>query len=315
VGGVGRSAVRRVLRVSAVKVAEFQRRGSVHFHAVVRLDGPGGPGEAAPAWVSAAVLVDAVRSAAGAVGVAVPESSAYGTRDLRFGEQLDVHALGEGVSDGQVAGYLAKYVTKSVTEAGTLDRRIVSGAQVRALRASNHVRALVGMCWRLGGLAELQHLRLRAWAHALGFRGHCVTKSRAYSVTYGLLRAERAAHTGARLEAEAVAGREVVVERRWRYVGSGHSAAEAMIAAGIAQDLERTREIARDLRPGWVGGARRDPARVSGSWSPGRRPDDDLETGGGDPAPGWAGGVRRGPARAEARHAPGDGRGGDHRGG
>jgi len=275
-GGVGRSAVRRLLRVSAVKVAEFQRRGSVHFHAVVRLDGPDGPGEAPPAWASAAVLVDAVRSAAGSVAVPVPESAAYGTRLLRFGDQLDVHALGEGVTDGQIAGYLAKYVTKSVADAGTLDRRIVSGAQVRALRVSHHVRALVGMCWRLGGLAELQHLRLRAWAHALGFRGHCVTKTRAYSVTYRLLRAERAAHTGARPVAEAAAGRDVVVERRWRYVGSGHSGAEALIAAGIAADLERTREIARDLRPGWVGGARRGPGRADG-----RKPNAD-DHGGGD---------------------------------
>jgi len=320
VGGVGRSAVRRVVRVSAVKVAEYQRRGAVHFHAVIRLDGPDGPGQAPPGWASAGVLVEAVRSAAGAVSVPVPESAAYGTRALRFGAQLDVRALDSALTDGQMAGYLAKYVGKSVSVsvggagAGSLDRRLVAAGQVRALRASTHVRALVGTCWRLGGLPELQHLRLRAWAHALGYRGHCVTKTRAYSVTYGLLRAERADHMGARPLAEAGSD-AVVVERRWRYVSSGHSPAEALVAAGIAADLATERDLARDLRPGWVGGARRDPGRVGGSWSPGRPLDVDLVVGGGDRATGLAGGVRRGPSRAEGRRSPGDDPVGDRHGG
>jgi len=318
-GGVGRSAVRRVVRVSAVKVAEYQRRGAVHFHAVIRLDGPDGPAEAPPGWASAGVLVEAVRSAAGAVSVPVPESAAYGARALKFGDQLDVRALASALTDGQMAGYLAKYVGKSVSvsvgdaEAGTLDRRLVAASQVRALRASNHVRALVGTCWRLGGLVELQHLRLRAWAHALGYRGHCVTKTRAYSTTYGRLRAERAQHTGARSVAEA--GDSVVVERRWRYVHCGHSPAEALVAAGIAADLATERELARELRPGWVGGARRDPGRGNGSWTRRRLRDVDLEAGGGDLATGLAGGVRRGPSRAEGQRSPGDGHAGDRHGG
>ncbi len=33
--------------------------------------------------------------------------------------------------------------------------------------------------------------RLRKWAHALGYGGHCLTKSRAYSVTFGQLRQAR----------------------------------------------------------------------------------------------------------------------------
>ena len=37
-------------RLSYAKVAEYQRRGLVHFHAVVRLDGPDGPTTAPPAW-------------------------------------------------------------------------------------------------------------------------------------------------------------------------------------------------------------------------------------------------------------------------
>ena len=36
-------ACARRLGVSFAKVAEYQRRGVVHFHAVIRLDGPAGP--------------------------------------------------------------------------------------------------------------------------------------------------------------------------------------------------------------------------------------------------------------------------------
>ena len=48
-GSVAKSAGLTVTRaargpeVSFAKVAEYQRRGVVHFHAVIRLDGPDGP--------------------------------------------------------------------------------------------------------------------------------------------------------------------------------------------------------------------------------------------------------------------------------
>ena len=35
------------------------------------------------------------------------------------------------------------------------------------------------------------YVRLRRWAHMLGFGGHFLTKSRTYSITFGLLRNER----------------------------------------------------------------------------------------------------------------------------
>jgi hypothetical protein len=46
----------RVLRdhatLSYAKVAEYQKRGQVHFHAVIRLDGPTGPTSTPPAWAT-----------------------------------------------------------------------------------------------------------------------------------------------------------------------------------------------------------------------------------------------------------------------
>ncbi|MFB7654934.1 MULTISPECIES: replication initiator [unclassified Streptomyces] len=41
-------------------------------------------------------------------------------------------------------------------------------------------------------------MHLRTWAHTLGYRGHILNKSRAYSTTYAPLRAERAHHIGHR---------------------------------------------------------------------------------------------------------------------
>ena len=41
--GLTNKALAAQVRVSFAKVAEYQRRGVVHFHAIIRLDGPTGP--------------------------------------------------------------------------------------------------------------------------------------------------------------------------------------------------------------------------------------------------------------------------------
>lgn len=41
--GLTNKALAAQVRVSYAKVAEYQRRGVVHFHAIIRLDGPAGP--------------------------------------------------------------------------------------------------------------------------------------------------------------------------------------------------------------------------------------------------------------------------------
>ncbi|WNM36445.1 hypothetical protein RKE30_07285 [Streptomyces sp. Li-HN-5-11] len=48
--GLTQRAFRHYARVSFAKVAEYQKRGAVHFHAVTRLDGPEGGDTAPPAW-------------------------------------------------------------------------------------------------------------------------------------------------------------------------------------------------------------------------------------------------------------------------
>ena len=62
--GLTQRALRDVLRVSYGKVAEFQKRGAIHFHAVIRLDGPNGSGSAPPSWATVRLLDEAIRAAA-----------------------------------------------------------------------------------------------------------------------------------------------------------------------------------------------------------------------------------------------------------
>lgn len=244
------------LRISFAKVAEYQQRAAIHVHAVIRLDGPDGPEQDPPHWATSTLLGDAVRSAAGAVAVHPPYTSALGEYVMRWGAQLDVHSIrafegSDAVTDEAVAAYVAKYTTKSVSDTGGTDHRVHSLDAIGLLPVSRHLRVLMATCWRLDGLVELQHLRLRAWAHTLGYRGHVLTKSRAYSTTYQELRATRAKHqrhaAGDVLPAEQDED-ATVTDSAWRYVGSGHTPAEAEIAAGIAEDLATLRAVLREER-------------------------------------------------------------------
>jgi hypothetical protein len=249
--GITQTNLVRHLRVSFAKVSEYQRRGAVHFHAVIRLDGPDAP---PPSWADAALLTEAIHATAAAVRVHMPYTAALGEYVFRWGEQIDVHpirAFGDGsaITDEAVAAYVAKYVSKSLGDTGGLDHRVHDADAIALAPVSAHLRALMGACWRLGGLPELAHLRLRAWAHALGYRGHCLTKSRLYSTTYTALRAARASFRAGQPQSDGAA--DTVTDSVWRYVGSGHTPGAAEIAAGIAEDLAVLREVSRFSAGTW----------------------------------------------------------------
>ncbi|MFC8129127.1 replication initiator [Streptomyces sp. NPDC057302] len=248
--GVTQTAFKEHLTMSFAKVAEYQKRGAVHFHAVIRLDGPGGPDSSPPDWVTAQLLEQAVKSAAALVEVHTPYSPATGERVIGWGRQLDVHPIRSdaftesAVTDSAVAAYVAKYVSKSVGDSGGIDYRITDPESIRLAPVNAHLRALMGVCWRLGDLPELKSLNLRSWTHTLGYRGHVLTKSRRYSTTYGALRTERAEHQSGGVGVPDGA----VTDSAWRYVGSGHSLAEAEVAAGIAEDVAQARRLHSEAR-------------------------------------------------------------------
>ncbi|MEV5136826.1 replication initiator [Streptomyces syringium] len=247
--GLPQARFRDHARLSFAKVAEYQKRAAVHVHAVIRLDGPDGPHTPPPAWATPELLTLAVRTAARSVLVRSPYSPAVGELPLRWGTQLDARPLRafgdtEGLADDAVAAYIAKYVTKgaSDTAAGT-DYRLMTWGDIDAAAVSPHIRALMRACWRLSGLPEYEPLRLRAWAHTIGYRGHILTKSRAYSTTYAALRTERADHNRDGLQPSETL--EVITDAHWQYLGSGHTTGAALIAAGIAEDLATNREVSR----------------------------------------------------------------------
>jgi hypothetical protein len=160
--GLQEGQLRRLVRVSYAKVAEFQRRGAVHFHAVVRLDAAtecrcAGCLAPPPDRFTAALLEDALRQAVPAVRVPCPPLEDRPDRYARWGEQLDVRNItrdddeaGE-LSAEQVAGYIAKYATKATESFGAgLDRRLGADDLERLDRLPAHVAELVRACWALG---------------------------------------------------------------------------------------------------------------------------------------------------------------------
>lgn len=232
--------LREVLTVSFAKVAEYQRRGLVHFHTVIRLDGPGGPDAHPPAWATGEALAAAVQHARGAVKVTTEPAGDVPALTHTWGSQLDIRpitASGE-LTDTAVAGYIAKYATKAAECVGTLDRRIRPTDDPADLPVSNHARRLITECLRLGAMPQFAALRLTDWAHMLGFRGHFSTKSRRYSTTLGRLRAARITHNQQRHET--TTGRlplfeedQVLVIAHWRYLGQGMTPGEALLTAAL----------------------------------------------------------------------------------
>jgi hypothetical protein len=170
------------VRVSFCKVAEFQRRGAVHLHVIVRLDAADDVIVAPPLDFDATVLAGAFLRAVRTVQVAYPARLEGRPQVARFGSECEVTVLDTSTRAAKVARYVSKYVAKSSDTSGVLDRPVRPGDIAR----------------RLGGRSELASMKLRTWTHQLGYRGHVLTKSRRYSTTFKALGAVRVAWRVAR---------------------------------------------------------------------------------------------------------------------
>lgn len=251
--------VRRVLRLSFVKVAEWQKRGVIHLHAVFRLDGVEAGDRARvvgpPGWASAELLGDAVAWAAESVSVRVPALDPARPVAV-WGDQLDVQPVTEEEA-GRRTAYLAKYATKAAGDCLTgLPARRMRSADIAVLRsgrgpATSHVRRLAVTCLELADHPACAELRLRDTAHQVGFRGHFLTKSRGYSSTRRALREGRRRWAlddarrrgGADPWVRAADGDGTAVVGDWAYLGSGYaSLGDAEIAAGLAEQWRLARE-------------------------------------------------------------------------
>jgi hypothetical protein len=265
--GLDEARLRRLVWISYAKVAEFQRRGAIHFHAVVRLDAAtacrcAGCLAPPPEGFTASLLEEALRAAVPAVRVPCPPVEYdRAERYARWGEQLDVRNITTGddqageLSAEQVAGYIAKYATKATESFGAgLDRLLHDGDLEHLDKLPAHVAELVRAAWELGGRRELEGLRLRAWAHMLGFRGHWSTRSRRYSTTMGALRRARVAFAKRRRARDGVPldawdrpedDQAAVVVASWVFVGAGYETeGERWLALSAAARAREHRRIA-----------------------------------------------------------------------
>lgn len=239
-------------RLSYAKVVEYQDRGLVHLHVVIRLDGPAGPEEPPPDGITLEESEAAVVAACQRTHFGYPATE--GMRgEIRWGEQIDLRRVAaDSVTPAAVAAYIAKYATKSTDAFGWLDRRL-SEADLGILDVRPHLERMVRTAWELGGRPEFEHLKLRNWAHTLGFRGHWLTKSRRYSTTLGNLRAARAQWSVQRKEPSPVAGEttagETAAVKDWRYLGRGwdNPGDEWLVHTAAAATAE-ARRFAREAR-------------------------------------------------------------------
>ncbi|MFD1934287.1 replication initiator [Nonomuraea mangrovi] len=248
--GITRAELRRMVRLSYAKVAEYQARGLVHFHAVIRLDGPDGPTDQPPDGVSVELLDRAIRQAAQQSAVRVTDGLSL---TVRWGDQLDVRPVYvspdlEGVSDQRVAAYVAKYATKGAESAGTVDRPIRQPWEIARLKVSEHARRMIYTCFSLADLPPYRELLLRQWSHMLGYRGHFSTKSRHYSITLGDLRQARADYRAEQarifLGLPALDPDKTLTVAEWRYAGSGLRNGEPFWAELARQRIATARRIA-----------------------------------------------------------------------
>lgn len=218
--GAPRSELAQIAKVRFAKVAEFQRRGVVHYHAIIRVDGGKDIESPLPERCTPELLAQIVDAAAAMTSVALPESLAEelalrSPAKLRWGAQREVAPLDPHTCTA-AAGYIAKYATKA-TEAvtgGTLLRPIRSPSFLARIPIAAHPRALITAAWRIG--ERTGDDAFKRWAHQFGYGGHTLTKSHHYSTTFAALRTARSTwHLGSADESA------VIVRANLTYAGRG----------------------------------------------------------------------------------------------
>lgn len=251
-------------RARYVKVAEFQARGAIHFHALIRWDGPADV-------ITGNMLQVLVEDVARAVkaNVKTPDG---GETTIKFGDQVDVRVVQDAWGPDvewcpeKAAGYLAKYASKA-----TSDEMVSGSAHAGMLeRAVLRLMGIAKTRWALSGNKADDETWWGRWSKlakrrkTAGFRGHFSSKSPRWSVTLGALRRMRQRFRQLSIEARNE-GRTVNLENLeerllapdfeeqelrthqigdWAYVGSGWGANEGLVRA-LAEweiDLQKQRK-------------------------------------------------------------------------
>jgi hypothetical protein len=175
------------VKLNYLKIAEVQRRGLIHVHAVFRLDGPNGPDSPPPPWIK----IDQVKLSIARVIRETKVTDVDGV-PLAWGSQFDIQDLVTSSESGRkVTAYLAKYTTKTTDDSTNFARRFNSRQQIEYLRGNSHLQRMALTAWDLESELTLRSLKLREHANTLGFRSQLITKSRSFSTTFTQLRRAR----------------------------------------------------------------------------------------------------------------------------
>jgi uncharacterized Zn-finger protein len=238
--GVSFEELSQHVRLNYLKVAEFQRRGLVHFHVVLRADGPGELFSPPPPELTTELLASIIKNV-------VKEFSIIGPRGtVSWGRQFQVaDASTLNRDDLRIAAYVAKYATKSAD--GSLDfaRGFNSRSEILRVNSPSHLQQLALTAWDLAQDPSLVKLNTRGHAHTFGFRGQLITKSRHYSTRFQDLRDARAEHMKSSYSDEPVEG-------SFSYEGRGYDDPRA---TAIAEFLHQLSVEARRATPIIVTGA------------------------------------------------------------
>jgi hypothetical protein len=155
--GITQKRLRQLARIAYVKVAEYQARGLVHLHVVIRID------RTMPAYrrgeirppdprFTSRLLEHAVNGAIEAVSAPIAEDLAaeLGEQRVCWGQEREVRPIEDA---GELAGYLAKYSTKSTEQAGGILHPI-DAESVQTLAVSEHVRDYLQAAFELHDTAQ-----------------------------------------------------------------------------------------------------------------------------------------------------------------
>jgi hypothetical protein len=232
---IPRKQLKDHLRLQYVKVAEFQKRGLVHFHMVVRVDGPNIEDDSP---IDIATLQQAIDGACAQVKVRMPNG-----KRARWGKHRKIDPIAPEdapVTRGQAAGYLAKYSLKSADGHDALDRRIRHEDQFAGLGVNRHTWKMAHTSWQLANVHP-EH-KGRSWAHQLGYRGHFMTKSRKWSTTFSALRQARADHVQ-EVRKQSWQGLSeqtlTTIKAKWHYVGNGYATATDRWIADVMRERKQ----------------------------------------------------------------------------
>jgi hypothetical protein len=262
--GDGKTRLVDPVRVAHGKAAEYQARGAVHFHALLRLDGydPADPGRLLPppSVITIADLDDVIRRVAAAISYRTPSHPARpGGWRITWGTEIDIRVITltgtATITDLAVASYLAKYSTKGTEVTGHASARISADTiTMYANPDGTHTERLIAACWDIG--ADPDYASLRRWAHMLGFGGHFLTKARRYSVRFADLRQARIRYRrgqptgpehGPIRSAEHADDETILVIGTFSYAATGwRTTGDALLANTAADQARKRRQAGHD---------------------------------------------------------------------